>query len=48
MKSKEKKPYLEPSMDTVLLIGSDIVTASSATDGSEEKWDEKTPSGGWV
>ena len=48
MERKEKKPYGEPRLEIVLIMGSDVIATSSIGSGSEEDWTENTPSGGWV
>ena len=45
---KKRLPYAEPSMETVLLKGSDIIVTSNVADSDGEKWDENIPSNGWT
>ena len=47
MKSKERKTYVEPSMETVMLKGSDVIVTSPVSDEDGE-WNENIPSGGWT
>ena len=46
--NKKKLPYDEPSMETVMLNGFDIVTSSPTSGEPEDGWGGNTPSGGWV
>lgn len=48
MKKNRKIPYAEPSMETVLLKGSDIIVTSTTDDGEGGKWDDDLPQGGWT
>ena len=47
MGNKKKTQYTEPSIETVLLKGSDVIVTSPVSDDDED-WGDNTPSGGWV
>ena len=48
MKEKKKTPYVEPSMETLLIKGSDVIVTSPVSDSDGESWGENIPQGGWI